>query len=248
MGLAPSSPWEVLRKRAIARCCIPDFRASGGASSRRPRLLGACVWDCGSFPDCRRRMPRRSRGPGSEESFARLTIFPGELGWGHGCCGVWRLPTPSRRSSATRVTHRGKSWARAIPEKTCRCSPPWFSGAAEHEVTAADACAEMGPLRRNHPTGGLPAADGIACRGRGRLPDDGALSAGPPAAFQREKLYGLGVVAGRTPGNARDRSSVRVAGLVLVRQRPATASGITFVTLEDETESPTSSCGPTYGG
>ena len=29
--------------------------------------------------------------------------------------------------------------------------------------------------------------------------------------------------------------SVRVAGLVLVRQRPATASGITFVTLEDET-------------
>ena len=28
---------------------------------------------------------------------------------------------------------------------------------------------------------------------------------------------------------------VKVAGLVLVRQRPGTASGITFVTLEDET-------------
>jgi error-prone DNA polymerase len=28
---------------------------------------------------------------------------------------------------------------------------------------------------------------------------------------------------------------VRVAGLVLVRQRPGTAKGITFVTLEDET-------------
>ena len=28
---------------------------------------------------------------------------------------------------------------------------------------------------------------------------------------------------------------VTVAGIVLVRQRPATASGITFVTLEDET-------------
>jgi error-prone DNA polymerase len=28
---------------------------------------------------------------------------------------------------------------------------------------------------------------------------------------------------------------VRVGGLVLVRQRPGTAKGITFVTLEDET-------------
>jgi error-prone DNA polymerase len=30
-------------------------------------------------------------------------------------------------------------------------------------------------------------------------------------------------------------SYVRVAGLVLLRQRPSTAKGITFVTLEDET-------------
>jgi error-prone DNA polymerase len=30
---------------------------------------------------------------------------------------------------------------------------------------------------------------------------------------------------------------VRVAGLVLLRQRPSTAKGITFVTLEDETGS-----------
>jgi len=30
---------------------------------------------------------------------------------------------------------------------------------------------------------------------------------------------------------------VRVGGLVLVRQRPATASGITFCTIEDETAS-----------
>ena len=32
-----------------------------------------------------------------------------------------------------------------------------------------------------------------------------------------------------------DGRFVRVAGLVLVRQRPGTAKGITFVTLEDET-------------
>jgi error-prone DNA polymerase len=43
----------------------------------------------------------------------------------------------------------------------------------------------------------------------------------------------------RDPPVARDLDppypTVRVAGLVLVRQRPATAKGITFVTLEDET-------------
>jgi error-prone DNA polymerase len=33
----------------------------------------------------------------------------------------------------------------------------------------------------------------------------------------------------------RHGESVRVAGLVVGRQRPATASGVTFVTLEDET-------------
>lgn len=32
-----------------------------------------------------------------------------------------------------------------------------------------------------------------------------------------------------------DRSRVRVAGLVITRQRPGTASGVIFVTLEDET-------------
>ena len=35
--------------------------------------------------------------------------------------------------------------------------------------------------------------------------------------------------------NLRDGRFVRVAGLVLVRQRPGTAKGITFVTIEDET-------------
>jgi error-prone DNA polymerase len=33
----------------------------------------------------------------------------------------------------------------------------------------------------------------------------------------------------------RDGRHLRVAGLVLLRQRPGTARGITFVTLEDET-------------
>jgi error-prone DNA polymerase len=56
-----------------------------------------------------------------------------------------------------------------------------------------------------------------------------------PLSFQRPRLEELHVVpAARLIGLA-DGRPVRVAGLVLVRQRPATARGITFVTLEDET-------------
>jgi error-prone DNA polymerase len=43
------------------------------------------------------------------------------------------------------------------------------------------------------------------------------------------------VVTAGSLASTRDRSAVAVAGLVIGRQRPMTASGITFMTLEDET-------------
>ncbi len=56
-----------------------------------------------------------------------------------------------------------------------------------------------------------------------------------PMQFQRQRLNALGIVtADRLASHPADRF-VRVAGVVLVRQRPGTAKGITFVTLEDET-------------
>jgi len=56
-----------------------------------------------------------------------------------------------------------------------------------------------------------------------------------PVAFQREALEALGVVPASQLGNCEQRRVVKVAGLVLMRQRPSTAQGVTFVTLEDET-------------
>jgi error-prone DNA polymerase len=56
-----------------------------------------------------------------------------------------------------------------------------------------------------------------------------------PIQFRRDKLDALGIVpASHLATHPADRF-VRVAGIVLVRQRPGTAKGITFVTLEDET-------------
>jgi error-prone DNA polymerase len=56
-----------------------------------------------------------------------------------------------------------------------------------------------------------------------------------PLAFCREKLSSLGVVAADQLAVAPANRHISVAGLVLMRQRPSTAKGITFVTLEDET-------------
>jgi len=56
-----------------------------------------------------------------------------------------------------------------------------------------------------------------------------------PISFYREQLDKLGIVANERLASFRTDRRVRVAGLVLMRQRPSTAKGITFVTLEDET-------------
>ncbi len=56
-----------------------------------------------------------------------------------------------------------------------------------------------------------------------------------PVSFLRESLTQLRAVTSEALSMLEPDRRVKVAGLVLMRQRPSTASGITFVTLEDET-------------
>jgi len=56
-----------------------------------------------------------------------------------------------------------------------------------------------------------------------------------PLEFLRAELDRMGVVPAARLASWPEGRPVRVAGIVLVRQRPGTAKGITFVTLEDET-------------
>ena len=56
-----------------------------------------------------------------------------------------------------------------------------------------------------------------------------------PLSFLRDQLIPLKVVTSQQLSELEPDRRVKVAGLVLMRQRPSTASGITFVTLEDET-------------
>jgi error-prone DNA polymerase len=58
-----------------------------------------------------------------------------------------------------------------------------------------------------------------------------------PVSFHREYLAELGVRSHGSLVDGINDESVIIGGLVILRQRPATAKGITFVTLEDETGS-----------
>lgn len=58
---------------------------------------------------------------------------------------------------------------------------------------------------------------------------------GHPLQFLRPMLTRERVVTCQAISHANDRQKVRCAGVVLVRQRPGSANGVVFMTLEDET-------------
>jgi error-prone DNA polymerase len=55
-----------------------------------------------------------------------------------------------------------------------------------------------------------------------------------PVSFVREKLRLLHIRSNKELKDMKDGDPVKVAGLVLVRQRPGTAGGVCFMTIEDE--------------
>ncbi|MDO3637018.1 error-prone DNA polymerase [Mycolicibacterium arseniciresistens] len=65
-----------------------------------------------------------------------------------------------------------------------------------------------------------------------------------PTQYLREHLDAMGVVPADKLLGVRDGSRVLVAGAVTHRQRPATAQGVTFVNLEDETGMVNVLCAP----
>jgi error-prone DNA polymerase len=57
-----------------------------------------------------------------------------------------------------------------------------------------------------------------------------------PVSFLRERLKRKGIISSETLRAIPNGRRVTVAGLVLVRQRPGSASGVIFMTIEDETD------------
>jgi error-prone DNA polymerase len=56
-----------------------------------------------------------------------------------------------------------------------------------------------------------------------------------PLSFLRDRYKQKGIISCADLWNTKDGARVKIAGAVLIRQRPGTAKGIVFITLEDET-------------
>jgi error-prone DNA polymerase len=63
----------------------------------------------------------------------------------------------------------------------------------------------------------------------------GLCTHGHPMEHLRASLRARGVMSAEELGRARSGERVKVAGVVICRQRPGTARGVCFITLEDET-------------
>ena len=111
--------------------------------------------------------------------------------------------------------------------KALRDEPlPLFAAAAAREAGPCVEQAEPRVVLRPMPAGGEVVEDyghvGLTLRRH-------------PVAFVRSDLARRRILTCAEAVAARDRQWVEVAGLVLVRQRPGSAKGVMFITLEDET-------------
>jgi error-prone DNA polymerase len=113
-------------------------------------------------------------------------------------------------------TRRSDLWAAAVP------SPgPLFATAVESTPSPTP----VGPLRD------MTTSEQLAADYAGT-----GVTLGPhPMALRRVALARAGVVRAMDLVRRRDGDTVRVAGSVIVRQRPGTAKGFVFLSLEDET-------------
>jgi DNA polymerase III alpha subunit len=110
----------------------------------------------------------------------------------------------------------------------------------ERAVRPAGELFEPGPdVDTRHSTDASPECPLPPMNAEERLVADYAgthLTIGPhPMAMRRPELAMRGVLRASDLARARDGRRIRVAGTVITRQRPGTAKGFVFLTLEDET-------------
>jgi len=202
----------------------------------RPVCVNASRWDCTLEPTERdnrfavRLGLRMVRGLANADA-ARLVAHRGERPFS-GVDDLWRRSaTPvgalTRLAEADafleglRLGRRDALWA----IKALRDEPlPLFAAGA-----GRDAIPEVA-----EPDAGLPAMP----EGQEVVEDYshiGVTLRDHPLAFLRDELQARHVMTCADGTAIRDRRLTRVAGLVLVRQKPGSAKGVMFITIEDET-------------
>jgi error-prone DNA polymerase len=87
------------------------------------------------------------------------------------------------------------------------------------------------PLEKNSPLRGMNPME----RSNADIAGTSVTIGRHPVAFHRAALNSLGVLTAASVRRARHGSTARIAGAVICRQRPETAKGFCFLSLEDET-------------
>ena len=202
----------------------------------RPVCVNASAWDCTLEPAGGRWLAvrqglRMARGL-SEADGARLVAARPARGYG-GVDEVWRrsgLAAGALRRLAGADAFRGLGLDRRAALWAIR-------GLADRPLDLfAAADARDGLLRPEL----VEPAVALAPMSAGRaVAEDyratGLSLRGHPLAFLRGDLDGRGYAPCRVLDAARSGRGVRLAGLVLMRQKPGSAKGTMFITLEDET-------------
>ena len=153
--------------------------------------------------------------------------------------GPWRsLGDLAARSGASAETLGKLAWAGACdalaegPVEGRRRQALWQLGVAVPGVPVAEGTPAGAAARAARGAGAARAVGVGADAGRLRL--DGRDPARAPAAADASGAARRPAPRARELERGRDGRRVRVAGLVIARQRPATAKGVTFMLLEDE--------------
>jgi error-prone DNA polymerase len=113
------------------------------------------------------------------------------------------------------------------------------SASSEDAAHLAESRAKFNPEKTQVPSAGIMQSPLQAMTPEERLVADfngTGMTVGPhPMGYHRQKMKGLGVLTAIELRNVPNGRHVRIAGAVICRQRPGTAKGFVFLSIEDET-------------
>ncbi|MBP8232120.1 MAG: error-prone DNA polymerase [Rhizorhabdus sp.] len=203
----------------------------------RPIDINASRWDCGLEPTAGGRLAvrlgfRLVLGLASADAL-RLVLSRADRPFssvedlwrraGVPVAALTRLADADAFRPSMGLARRDAIWAiRGLRDEEL----PLFAAAAARERVAVPEAIEP-PVTMKHMTAG---AEVVADYSRA-----GLTLRKHPLWFLRQDLARRGTLPCSDLRSMRDGRRVAIAGLVLVRQRPASAAGVTFVTIEDET-------------
>jgi error-prone DNA polymerase len=206
----------------------------------RPLDINASDWDCTLEPETRRADRHALRlglrlASGLPEEDGRLIVKVRHSGNGSPYGSVEEV---ARRTGISRKAIEALAEADAFASLgSTRRAAMWEAKAIERDVPPLLRLAESStfgePSLIQEPAASLPAE----AAGQSVVLDYTAMGLTlrqHPLALLRPALQAQGYHDTRRLNTARPGSSIRLPGIVLMRQRPGTAKGIVFVTLEDE--------------